>query len=139
MKKNRPESSAQTGRRIKDQSNSIDESCPLEAGETREAGDLNALALRVEHADGQFTTFDAVKITDALEQSTLAIGRELDDENQDVIHQLCSQVVKALTDDMPESEVIEADDIDLQVEMTLMLNKQAELAKAYGNRNALSC
>jgi hypothetical protein len=133
MKETISESSAQTDRRIQDQQNPIDENLPSEVDE------LSALALRIEHADGQLTTFDIDKISDALEQSTLAIGRELDDENQGVIDQLCSQVVQALTDDVSESETIEADDIDLQVEMTLMLNQQAELAKAYLQRYALGC
>jgi hypothetical protein len=130
MKEYTPESSAQTGRRTKDQQNPVDQSLPLGACE------LNAIALRVEHADGQLTTFDIVKIFDDLEQSTLAIGRELNHENQDFINKLCSQVVQALTDDMSESETIEADDIGLQVEMTLMLNQQAELAKAYVQQHA---
>ncbi len=133
MKETTPESSAQTDRRIQDQQNPIDENLPLEVDE------LSAHALRIEHADGQLTTFDIDKISDALVQSTLAIGRELDDENQGVIDQLCSQVVQALTDDVSESETIEADDIDLQVEMTLMLNQQAELAEAYLQRYALGC
>ncbi|MBL4672903.1 MAG: hypothetical protein JKX81_11645 [Arenicella sp.] len=133
MKENIPESSAQTGRRIKDLQDPIDDNLPPEVDV------LNALALRVEHADGQLTKFDIVKITNALEQSTLAIGRVLDDETQGFINELCSQVVQALTDDMSESEIIEVDDIDLQVEMTLMLNQQAELAKAYIQRHALRC
>jgi hypothetical protein len=132
MKEHTPESTAQTGRRITDQQSQIDESLPLEVE------DINALVLRVEHADGQLTKFDIDKISDALAQSTLAIGRELDDENQVVIEQLCSQVVQALTDDLSEAEVIEADDIDLQVEMTLMLNQQADLAKAYVQHYTLS-
>jgi hypothetical protein len=128
MQKNTLESSAPTVRRLLKQQNLIAENSAVEID------DVNTAALRVEHPDGQLTKLDVVDITDALEQSALEIGCELDNENQGFLNQLCVQVVQALAHDLSPSETIEADDIDVQVEMTLKLNQQTELVTAYLQR-----
>ncbi|MGK0374641.1 MAG: hypothetical protein ACJA2E_001113 [Arenicella sp.] len=132
MQKNTPRSTAPTVRRLQKKQNLTLPNLSTEVDE------INAASLRVEHSDGLLTNLDVVEITDALEQSALEIGCELDDENQGFIDQLCLQVVQALAHDLSASETIEADDIDVQVEMILMLNQQTELAKAYLQRQTIN-
>jgi hypothetical protein len=134
MRKNSSESSAPTVRPLKQQHNSMANK------PDSEGKGINAIAIldfRVRLADGRLTKFDIFKVTDDLELSMTAIGRELNDQNQGLVYDLSGQVIQALLADKQQVDVIEADDVHLQVEMTLMLNKQIELAKAYLQRQVL--
>ena len=97
-------------------------------------GQLDGLpipAVRVRHIDGRLASFDIRKVAGSLEQSILASGRAVDRKGQALVYDVCSRVLETVIEDMPDSGILDIDDVKVQVEMTLRLNRQADVAKAY--------
>ena len=90
----------------------------------------------VRHDDGRVAKFDILNITEPLGESMLAIGRELDDSGRDLVDDLCSSVLSTLSEDLPAKGIIEADDLELQIEMTLRLSGDEDLVEGYLEQQA---
>ena len=117
------ESSAQTERALKKHQKLSDELSFVNA--------RPILSGRIRHLDGRFSKFDITKLTDSLERSMLSIGGALNTENQTLVCDLAAQVINVIVEGMSADGVMDIDDLQTQIEMTLMLNGQFELAKAY--------
>lgn len=89
------------------------------------------LALDVRQADGSVTTFDILKISDRLEKSMRTIGRDLDQPGRHLIKDICSSLLNTLSGGIAAKGVIDANDLQLQIEMTLRLSGETELVKGY--------
>lgn len=85
----------------------------------------------VKAKDGRLSQFDAQKIVTGLEQSMRLSGRKLDHNGERLINTLCSKITDTLLQNVPATRVMDIDDIHVQVEMSLILNQQNDLAEAY--------
>ena len=123
-----PESSASTETLLTKPQNSSSESANSHISAN--------LALEVRQADGSVATFDIRNISNRLENSMQAIGRDLDEPGLHLVKGLCSSVLNTLSDGMPAKGIIEAEDLQLQIEMTLRLSGDTELVKGYLEQSA---
>lgn len=99
-----------------------------------DVGILNSLPrldCRIRQTDGSFTTFNILEMALHIEQSMFILEYDLDQPDQQLVCDLCSKVIHALTAEIPSTGVITIEDLRLQVEMTLILNQQADLSRAY--------
>jgi len=115
------ESSTQTDRRLKKHKKFVN-------------GVVNArpiLGFRVRQADETLSPFDILRIVDSIEEIILAIDGELSAINQLLAFDLCSQVIEVLVKDIPENGIVDIEDLRVQIEMALTLNRRADLARAY--------
>ena len=128
MQKNISESTALTGPRLKKPKK------PSSKKLSKQLDSINQVAIRafrIRHADGNLTKFDILDVVNDLQRSMLAIGGTPEDQNQDLVHRICAQVIEAMLEDMSGSDIIDVDDVHIQVEMVLRLEQQSELAETY--------
>ena len=128
MQKNISESTALTEPRLKNQKK------PKTKKLSKQLESINDVAIRafsIRHADGNLTTFDILDVVNDLQRSMLAIGRTSENQNQDLVHRICTQVIEGMLEYMSGSDIIDVDDVHIQVEMVLRLEHQSELAEAY--------
>ncbi len=85
----------------------------------------------VRQADGELAKFDIDMIADRLARSMQNTGRTLDQNTQCLIQDLCSKIAQRLAEDTLKTGIMDYDDMHTQVEMTLILNHQSELAEDY--------
>ena len=101
---------------------------------------VNLLSLNVVRRDGSISSFKSDKISDAIKKAFLAQtkirnNKDKDKEQEDSIHktveELTHKVVSALTRRIADGDMIHIEDIQDQVELSLMRSGEHKVARSY--------